>query len=373
MTDDAHFMARALKLAARGLFTTDPNPRVGCVLVKDGSIVGEGWHRRVGGPHAEIEALRVAGPRARGATAYVSLEPCCHYGKTPPCTESLISAGVVRVVAAMEDPNPAVSGRGLAVLRQGGLVVECGLLGTDAEALNVGFCTRMRTGRPFMRSKLAMSLDGRTALASGASRWITGAAARLDVHRLRARSSAIVTGVQTVLADDPALTVRLDAGEEVLQPVRVVLDSGLRTPPSAEVLKPPGRTVIVTASNDAKRRSALSTAGAEVVTLERDPCGAGIRLDALTRYLGDAEFNEVLVEAGAALNGALLRAGLIDQWLVYVAPCVLGADARGLFDLGGLTCMSDRPELHFTDVRQLGRDLRLTLTSAPARPEENPN
>lgn len=369
--DDAQFMRRALDLAARALFTTDPNPRVGCVLVKDGRIVGEGWHRRVGGPHAEIEALRAAGGEARGATAYVSLEPCCHYGKTPPCTEALIAAGVVRVVAAMEDPNPAIAGRGLEILRQGGLRVECGALSREAEALNVGFCTRMRTGRPFVRSKLAMSLDGRTALASGESRWITGPAARDDVHRLRARSSVIVTGIDTVLADDPALTARLDTGEAVLQPVRVVLDSRLRLPVTAKLLRQPGRTVIVTTSPDARRRQALADAGAEVVTLPGDAQGRGVDLAQLVRFLGDAEFNEALVEAGAVLNGALLRAGLVDEWRVYVAPCVLGSDGRGLFELSGLGRMSDRPELRYTDVEQIGNDLRLTLAGVAAAAEEN--
>jgi diaminohydroxyphosphoribosylaminopyrimidine deaminase/5-amino-6-(5-phosphoribosylamino)uracil reductase len=369
--DDAQFMGRALDLAARALFTTDPNPRVGCVLVKDGRIVGEGWHRRGGGPHAEIEALRAAGADARGATAYVSLEPCCHYGKTPPCTEALIAAGVSRVVAAMEDPNPAIAGRGLEILRQGGLRVECGLLGLEAEALNIGFCTRMRTGRPFVRSKLAMSIDGRTALASGESRWITGPAARGDVHRLRARSSVIVTGIATVLADDPALTARLDPGEPVLQPVRVVLDSRLRLPVTAKLLRQPGRTVIVTASSDARRRQALADRGAEVVMLPGDPLGRGIDLTHLVRFLGEAEFNEALVEAGAVLNGALLRAGLVDEWLVYVAPCVLGSDGRGLFELSGLGCMSSRPELRYTDVRQIGNDVRMTLVHVAASIGEN--
>jgi diaminohydroxyphosphoribosylaminopyrimidine deaminase/5-amino-6-(5-phosphoribosylamino)uracil reductase len=369
MKDDAHFMARALELAARGMFTTDPNPRVGCVLVKDGVVVGEGWHCRVGGPHAEIEALRDAGMRARGATAYVSLEPCCHYGKTPPCTEALMSAGIARVVAAMEDPNPAIAGRGLDVLRRGGLPVACGLLREDAEALNRGFCARMRTGRPLIRSKLAMSLDGRTALASGESRWITGEAARRDVHRLRARSSAILTGVGTVLADDPVLTARLDSGVDVLQPARIVLDSNLRTPASAKILRQPGRTVIVTVSDDAARREALSKTGADVVILERDPTAHRVSLEALCRYLGQTEFNEVLVEAGAVLNGALLQAGVIDEWLLYVAPCVLGSTARGLFDLAGIGTMRDRPELRYTEVRQIGTDLRLTLVRADRKTE----
>ena len=364
--DDIRFMARAIHLAERGLFTTDPNPRVGCVLVQEGQIVGEGWHRRVGGPHAEIEALCEAGARAVGATAYVTLEPCCHHGKTPPCTEALIISRVSRVVAAMEDPNPRVGGKGLAALRAAGIATDCALLKEEAEALNPGFCKRMRTGRPFIRSKLAMSLDGQTALASGESRWITGDAARRDAHRLRARSSAILTGVDTVVADDPSLTARLETGEDLLQPARIVVDSRLRTPTTAKLLRQTGSAIVVTTSKDQVRILELTEAGAEIVTLESDLCSHRVDLHALGRYLADSEYNEILVEAGAMLNGALLQAGLVDEWVVYMAPCVLGTASRGLFDLIGIERMSDRYELSITDVRQIGKDLRIRLLQAPS-------
>lgn len=364
--DDERYMARAMQLAERGLYTTDPNPRVGCVLVKDGNIVGEGWHVRVGGPHAEVEALRAASRQTVGATVYVTLEPCCHHGKTPPCTEALIAAGVVRVVAAMEDPNPRVGGKGLSALRAAGIRTECGLLRDAAEALNPGFCLRMREGKPLVRSKLAMSLDGRTALASGESRWITGDDSRRDVHRLRARSSAIVTGIETVLADDPSLTARLDTGEDVLQPVRIVLDSNLRMPLTAKLVQPPGRTIIVTRCRDDERMRALSEAGAEVHVLEQPSGGARVDLGALAHYLTQNEYNEVLVEAGATLNGALLKAGLIDEWIVYVAPCVLGDTARGLFNMGPLQQMDQRHELQINEIRRVGRDMRLRLGPLPS-------
>jgi len=257
--EDAEFMFRALHLAERGLYTTDPNPRVGCVIVKDGQIVGEGWHRQAGGPHAEIEALRQSGDRADGATAYVSLEPCCHHGKTPPCTDALISAGIARVVAAMKDPNPRVAGEGLKKLKEAGVDVACGLLENAAAALNPGFCKRMKTGRPYIRSKLAMSLDGRTALPSGESKWITGEDARRDAHRLRARSSAIVTGIGTVLQDDPELTARLpEQAGEILQPIRVVLDSRLRIPATTRLAGGGNRTMVLTAVSDEERTQALS-------------------------------------------------------------------------------------------------------------------
>lgn len=358
---DHRYMARALQLAERGLYTTDPNPRVGCVLVRNGRIVGEGWHRRVGEAHAEIEALRFADGRTSGATAYVTLEPCCHHGKTPPCTEALVAAGVVRVVAAMEDPNPRVAGKGLAALRTAGIRTECGLLGEAAAALNPGFCRRMRGERGLVRSKLAMSLDGRTALANGESRWITGEAARLDVHRLRARSSAIVTGVDTVLADDPSLTARLDTDDEVLQPVRIVLDSHLRTPVTARVLAQPGRTVILTTSESGERICALSLAGAEVHVLAAREGSGRVDLRALAQYLALNEYNEVMVEAGATLNGALLQAGLVDEWVVYMAPCVLGSGARGILDFGPLHRIGDRPEMRISEVRHVGPDLRIRL------------
>lgn len=353
-------MARAIHLAEKGLYTTDPNPRVGCVLAQGKEVVGEGWHQRAGGPHAEVAALRDAGERARNATAYVTLEPCSHHGRTPPCAEALIEAGVRRVVAAMQDPNPRVAGRGLERLRQAGVDVSCGLLEEDAERLNPGFVKRMRSGLPFVRSKLAMSLDGRTALASGESQWITGEAARRDVHRLRARSSAIVTGIGTVRADDPALTARLGEDADLEQPARVILDSRLRSPVDARIFRQAGRALVLTTAADPLARQSLADAGAEVVEVESD-AGGRPEVSAVVRLLGQLEFNEVLFEAGATLNGALLTAGVVDEWVVYLAPCVLGDEARGLFRLPGLARMADRPELAIVDARRVGKDLRLIL------------
>lgn len=361
--DDRDFMARAVRLARRGLYTADPNPRVGCVLVRDGGIVGEGWHARAGEPHAEVHALRAAGERARGATAYVTLEPCSHHGRTPPCADALIAAGISRVVAAMEDPNPRVAGTGLQRLREAAIQAECGLLGAEAAALNPGFVSRMRRDRPFVRCKLAMSLDGRTAMASGESRWITGDSARADVHRLRARSSAIVTGIGTVLADDPALTARI-GDTPVLQPLRVVLDPYLSTPPTARLLREPGETLIVFAEEDRSAAAALSDAGAELLAL---PGRAGaIDLHGLMEVLAQREINEVLVETGAVLSGAVLRAGLIDELIVYLAPHLMGDQARGLFHLPGLETMGERIGLEIRDIRAVGKDWRITAVVAGA-------
>jgi len=377
-------MARALRIARRGLYSTDPNPRVGCVLVRDGEIVGEGWHERAGEPHAEIHALAQAGERARGATAYVTLEPCCHHGRTPPCTDALVAAGVARVAAAMVDPNPKVGGEGLARLAAAGIAVESGLMQAEAEALNPGFIMRMRHGRPFVRCKLAMSLDGRTAMANGESKWITSEAARHDVHQLRARSSAIMTGVGTVLADDPTLTVRLD-GERIRQPLRVVLDTHLRTPPQARLLDAAGRTLIVTASQNQVLRDGLARNNVDVVTLSEAapahpasmPLPAlaalvhpwasrmqGIDLPVVMRHLAAQQINEVLLEAGATLNGAMLRAGLIDELVIYMAPHLMGDGARGLFHLPGLGSMDQRIELEIMDIRAVGKDWRITAEVA---------
>ena len=355
-SQDAAYMARAIKLASRGLFTTDPNPRVGCVLVKQNKIVAEGWHVRAGQGHAEVEALKQVHD-AREATAYVTLEPCSHHGRTPPCCDALIQAGVARVVVAMEDPNPLVAGQGLARLKAAGVDVRAGVLQEDAQTLNPGFIKRMLTGRPFVRSKLAMSLDGRTAMASGESKWITSPQARADVHRLRARSSAIMTGIETVLADDPALTVRIE--EDVLQPVRVVLDSQLRMPLTAQMLSLPGRNLIVTCSREQKKIEALRRMGCEVYCLEDDR--RRVSLAAVTGLLGDLQINEVLVEAGPTLNGALIAANLVDEWIVYMATSVLGNQARGLFNLPNVLRMADRKCLKLLDVRHIGPDLRLTL------------
>ncbi len=351
---DHQYMARALRLAERGLWTTSPNPRVGCVIVGDGEVVGEGWHQRAGQPHAEVHALAAAGRRARGATAYVTLEPCSHHGRTPPCAEALIAAGVGRVVAAMRDPNPQVAGQGLRKLEQAGIRVQSGLLAEQARELNIGFAARMTRGRPWLRVKTASSLDGKTALANGTSFWITGEAARRDVHRLRARSCAILTGIGTVLADDPRMDVR--EVETRRQPLRIVLDSGLRTPPAAKILAG-GGTLVVGATDSLERVVRLEDAGAEVLLL---PDGAGrVDLQGLLRELATREINEVMVEAGCTLNGALLQAGLVDELVMYTAPVLLGDRARGLFALPELTGMSQRRELRLRDVTMVGRDIRL--------------
>jgi diaminohydroxyphosphoribosylaminopyrimidine deaminase/5-amino-6-(5-phosphoribosylamino)uracil reductase len=361
--DDAACMARALRLAERGLYTTDPNPRVGCVIAKDGRVLGEGWHERAGGPHAEVVALAAVGPQARGATVYVTLEPCSHFGRTPPCSDALIAAGVARVVAAMPDPNPLVAGQGAERLRTAGIAVDLGLMRGEAEALNPGFLRRMRDARPFVRAKLAASLDGRTALANGVSQWITGEAARHDVQGLRARSSAILTGIGTVLADDPSLNVRaLDIGR---QPLRVIVDRELCTPPTARMLRLPGSTLVVGARDPAGRAAPLLAAGAEVLLL---PDAQGdVDLMSLMAHLAQREVNEVLAEAGAGLAGSLLRAQLIDELVIYYAPHLLGAGARGMFDLPALDSMDARIALDMTDVRAVGHDWRVTARVSPTQ------
>ncbi len=356
LTADVEYMARALMLARRGLYTTDPNPRVGCVVVSDGAIVGEGWHERAGEPHAEINALNQAGNKARGATVYVTLEPCCHTGRTPPCSDALIEAGVSRVVAAMEDPNPQVAGQGLKALRDAGISVESGVLEEQAQQLNPGFVSRMRNRRPYVRAKLAVSLDGRTAMASGESKWITGDAARADVQRLRARSSAIITGSGTVLADNPSLNVRdLQIGR---QPLRVIVDGNLSTPESSRLFKLEGQSLVATASEDADQVEVLVNAGAEVICL---PSGADrVDLPALMQHLAAQEVNEVLVEAGSVLNGSLLSAQLVDELIVYIAPYIMGSNAKGMFSIPGLENMSDRMSLDIKDIRAVGNDWRIT-------------
>lgn len=363
-TDDHRHMARAIRLAWRGLYTTDPNPRVGCVLVRGGEIVGEGWHRKAGEPHAERIALAEAGEKARGATAYVTLEPCCHHGKTPPCTEILIEAGVKRVVAAMEDPNPLVAGKGLARLREAGIEAQAGLLKGEAKQLNPGFIRRMERGLPWVRCKLAMSLDGRTAMASGESAWITSEEARLDVQRLRARSSCVLTGIGTLLADDPSLNVRLNVGElpgvesvhHLRQPVRVVLDSALRVPENAKMFSLPGRTWLFHAHGDEEKVARL----ARLESVEVHRFAEGLDLPRVMRELGRREMNEVLIEAGPTLAGAALQAGVIDELVFYMAPHLMGHQARGLFHLPGLERMEDRIPLQITDIRAVGRDWRIT-------------
>jgi diaminohydroxyphosphoribosylaminopyrimidine deaminase/5-amino-6-(5-phosphoribosylamino)uracil reductase len=349
-------MARALQLAARGLYTTSPNPRVGCVIVKDGRVVGEGWHERAGTPHAEVHALKGAGDAARGATVYVTLEPCSHHGRTPPCAEALVDAGVARVVAAMTDPNPLVAGRGISILTLAGICAEVGLMEAEARALNPGFVSRMTRGRPWVRLKTASTLDGKTALANGASQWITGEAARADVQHLRARACAVLTGSGTVLADNPRMNVRdFDIGR---QPLRVVVDSTLRTPANAAILP----ALVACHHAEPAARAALEAAGAEVIEL---PAAAGrVDIAALLARLAQRGVNELHVEGGAALNGALLAAGLVDEWIAYVAPMAVGDAARGLFAVPPLTALADAARFRIADVRQLGGDLRLTLLPA---------
>ncbi len=368
-------MARAIQLAARGRYTTQPNPRVGCVLVRDGRVVGEGSHRRAGEPHAERNALAAAGELARGSTAYVSLEPCCHQGRTPPCTEGLIEAGVSRVVAAMRDPNPKVAGQGFERLRAAGIEVVEGVMQAQAMALNPGFIKRMSRGLPYVRCKLAMSLDGRTAMASGESQWITSAQARADVQRLRALSGAVLTGVGTLLSDDPSLTVRLshealeiDPDLPLPRPVRVVLDPALDTPVESKMLSLPGLTLIICQDENPAHGAALEAAGAQVAMLPGDQG----RLDLLEvmRYLAGQEINDVLVESGATLAGALLEQGLIDELIVYQAPHIMGDSARGLFHLPEVQRMDQRIPLRVTDVRQIGPDIR--LTAIPDTGSRNP-
>jgi diaminohydroxyphosphoribosylaminopyrimidine deaminase/5-amino-6-(5-phosphoribosylamino)uracil reductase len=360
---DALHMARALQLARRGLYTTDPNPRVGCVIVKDERVIGEGYHERAGAPHAEVHALQQAGQHAHGATAYITLEPCCHHGRTPPCTEALLHAGIRRVVAAMRDPNPQVASKGLEALEAKGVVVQVGLMEGQARELNPGFIERMKNGRPFVRVKLAASLDGRTALAAGESKWITGDTARTDVQRWRARSSAILTGISTVLADDPRLNVRDQTiGDIGRQPLRIVLDGYLRLPPTAQLLRLPGKTLVVAAADEDKRAGALRAAGAEIVFIP----GADGKVDlaALMHHLGTREINELLVEAGATLCGALLKARLVDELVTYYAPYLLGSDSRGMFQLPPLARMDDRLALEIKDVRAVGRDWRVIAAVA---------
>lgn len=362
---DYGFMARALHLAERGLYTTDPNPRVGCVLVKDGLIVGEGFHERAGEPHAEVNAIADAGGHASGTTAYVTLEPCSHFGRTPPCVQALIEADVARVVVAMRDPNPLVSGAGLAALEAAGVSIQSGVLEAEAAELNKGFVMRMSRQRPWVRIKLAMSLDGRTAMASGESQWITSDEARHDVQRLRARSSAVLTGSGTVRSDNPALNVRLDSTElsidgTVRQPLRVVLDSQLGLDTSCDFFHNEGKILIFHDKNRVPPASGEGSGRFEYQGVSHT--SAGLDLHAVLQVLAEREVNECHVEAGAGLGGALLRAGLADEIVIYMATHLMGSNARSLFDLPGIHQMKDRLALKLSDVRQVGPDLRLTLT-----------
>jgi diaminohydroxyphosphoribosylaminopyrimidine deaminase / 5-amino-6-(5-phosphoribosylamino)uracil reductase len=351
---DHEFMGQALELAGRGLYTTTPNPRVGCVIVREGVVVSTGWHEKAGMSHAEVLALKAAGARARGATLYVNLEPCSHHGRTPPCVDAIIDAGVERVVAAMRDPNPQVAGAGFARLRAAGIAVEHGLMEDEARELNIGFVARMTRGWPWMRMKIAASLDGRTALANGKSQWITGEAARADGHRWRARACAILTGFGTVRDDDPQLNVR--GVDTPRQPLKIVVDSKLETAPSARLLQE-GKTLVVGAVNDERKIAALKAAGAEVIII---PDARGkVELVRLMEELARRELNEIHVEAGTKLNGSLLRAGVVDELLVYLAPSVIGDSGRGMFHLPELTDLSQTTALKIREVERIGEDLRM--------------
>ena len=357
---DHRMMARALRLAERAVFTTRPNPMVGCVLVHGDEVVGEGWHQRKGGPHAEVFALQAAGDRAKGATAYVTLEPCAHHGSTGPCADALIAAGVTRVVAAMRDPFPQVDGAGFDKLRAAGIAVESGLMEAQSRELNRGFLSRIERGRPWLRVKLASSLDGRSAMASGDSKWISGEASRNDVQRWRARSGALLTGAGTVLADDPQLTVRLDEGSEFVPPLRVVLDPGLATVARGRVREGDAPTLYLHAPEAKPPRG-----------LQADHVAVPVRngrfdLDAVVRLLATRGINEVQVEAGATLAGAFLAAGLVDELLLYIAPVLLGERARPLFDGLHIDAMAERLRLRTVDSRSIGGDLRLLLRPEPA-------
>ena len=355
--DQAH-MAQALRLAKRGLYSTSPNPRVGCVIVRDGVVVGEGWHQRAGEAHAEVNALQQAGAAARGATAYVTLEPCSHHGRTPPCTEALLAAGIGRVVAAMADPNPLVAGRGLAQLQAAGVAVDVGLMADEAHELNIGFVSRMTRQRPWVRLKAAASLDGKTALQNGESQWITGPQARQDGHCWRARACAILSGIGTVRKDDPQLNVR--GVDTPRQPLKVIVDSRLELSPAARLLEA-GNVLLVSAGQAvaevAEKAAALRERGAEILDL---PDGKGrVDLHALLHELARRGLNEVHVEAGSRLNGALLAAGLVDEVLLYLAPCLLGDTAQGLFALPALESLAGKHQLAIRAAERLGDDLRV--------------
>ena len=362
--EDHVFMSRALQLTERGRDTATPNPNVACVIVKGGRIIGEGWHERAGEPHAEVRALQAASESVEGATVYVTLEPCAHQGRTPPCADTLVKAKVGRVVAALEDPNPLVHGRGATVLRDAGIRVDVGLMSAQAEDAHRGFLHRMRFKRPWMRIKSAASLDGRIALANGESQWITGEAARRDVHALRARSCAMLTGIGTVLRDDPELTVRHVPCSR--QPRRVLIDSRLDIPPTAKILQGVA-PIVFTVSQDRAKRERLLALGAEVLDAPEDRSKPGkTDLAAIARILGEHGFNEVTVETGAKLSGSLLAAGVIDEIVLYIAPMILGDSAQGLFAIPELKSLDAALRPTIVDVRQVGADIRITARISPS-------
>lgn len=353
---DYVFMSQALRLAEKGLYSTSPNPRVGCLIVRGQQIVGSGWHEKAGQPHAEINALNIARDAARGATAYVTLEPCSHYGRTPPCVNALTGAGITEVIIAMQDPNPMVSGRGRAMLEQAGIPVKSGLMQSEAQALNTGFISRMTRKKPWVRLKTAASLDGKTALTNGTSQWITGEAARCDGHRWRARSCAILTGIGTIKSDDPQLTVRhIDT---IRQPKKIVVDNQLAIPLDAKLLQAGSETYIFTAhGGHAEKKSALQRMGVRVFVL---PNAAGsVDLAQMMTILAENEINEVLVEAGSGLNGALIEAGLVDEMIIYLAPHLLGDAAQGMIKIPELTKLELKKTLKIEDLRLIGQDIRV--------------
>ena len=365
--DDYRYMARAIQLAKQGWYTTHPNPRVGCILVKQNQIIGEGYHRKAGELHAERNALVNATSPVDGATAYVTLEPCCHHGKTPPCSEALIEAGISRVVIAMQDPNPLVAGKGIELLKQAGIDVQSGLLSDQAMLLNRGFIKRMKQGMPFVRCKMAASLDGRTAMASGESVWISSEHSRHDVQLLRAESSAIMTGVATVLADEPSMNVRLskddlslDADLSVLQPPRVILDANLQTPADAKILNLPGEVILFCQQQAFAKASQYKQSNVSVIAVDAE--NNRLNLNQVLSKLADLQINDVLLESGATLAGAMLSEGFIDEMVVYQAPHLMGDAARGLFHLPALAKMSERVQLTVTDSRRIGPDFKITCS-----------
>lgn len=360
--DDYRYMARAHQLAAQGLYTTHPNPRVGCVLVRDGEIVGEGFHIRAGGPHAEVHALNNAGENAAGATAYVTLEPCFHTGRTPPCSQALIKAGVSRVVVALKDPNPLVAGQGLLQLKDAGIQVASGLLTAECEKLNIGFLKRMRGGYPWVRLKMAMSLDGRTGMSNGESQWITGPDARKDVQRLRARSAAIITGIETVLHDNPSMNVRATAEElgcvaDPEQPLAVVLDSRLRMPESCKLLAIHEKVIVFHSCDVSDSHPLARHESVELVKAPSD--AAGIRLDVVLQWLADHSINECYIECGATLAGQFLKKNLVDELVIYMAGTLLGNNARGLFNIPGIDRMADQKRVEIEEITRIGQDWRI--------------
>jgi diaminohydroxyphosphoribosylaminopyrimidine deaminase/5-amino-6-(5-phosphoribosylamino)uracil reductase len=353
-SSDHIYMAQALQLAEKGLYSASPNPRVGCVIVNDSKVVGCGWHEKAGKPHAEINALKLAGTAARGSTLYLTLEPCSHHGRTPPCDEAIIRAGIDKVVIAMNDPNPLVAGRGCELLKKSGIKVQTGLMEEEARTLNIGFVTRMTLNRPWVRMKIAASIDGKTALKNGASQWITSEPARRDGHRWRARSCAVLTGIGTVLKDNPQLTVR-DL-ETPGQPLRVVVDSRLEIEPDARMLRGEGE-LIFTANASEEKISTLRNVGTHPIMVANE--SGGVDLVKMMSKLADYEVNELLVEAGSKLSGSLIREGLVDELIIYLAPCLIGDAAQGMLRLPELQNLSGRHDLRIRDLRMIGTDIRI--------------